>query len=242
MKALPALALVLAALVPPPSEATPLPRPRPAIETPAAPAETEPPSACRIALAGHAVFRALPKLTGDGGCGAEDAVSLEAIVLPDRTQAAVTPPATLRCSLADEIARWVREDVVPAVQTLGGALRAVDNFASYECRGRNRIAGARLSEHGRANALDVRGFVLADHAMAVLTDPALSRDFRETVRRSACARFATVLGPGSDGYHENHVHLDLAVRRNDYRICQWDVRDPAPATPLPRPRPRGAPA
>jgi len=44
----------------------------------------------------------------------------------------------------------------------------------------------------------------------------------------------TVLGPGSDGYHEEHIHLDLAERHNGYRICQWDVNLPVP---LPRPRP-----
>ena len=55
-----------------------------------------------------------------------------------------------------------------------------------------------------------------------------------------------MLGPGSDGYHEDHVHVDLAERRGGYRMCQWDIREedekPAPAAdavqvPLPRPRP-----
>jgi hypothetical protein len=64
------------------------------------------------------------------------------------------------------------------------------------------------------------------------------------LRKSVCARFTTVLGPGSDGYHEDHVHVDLAERRGGYRICEWDIRTPeqAPAAepdavPLPRPRP-----
>jgi hypothetical protein len=39
-----------------------------------------------------------------------------------------------------------------------------------------------------------------------------------------------VLGPGSDGYHEDHVHVDLAERRGGYRVCEWDVREP-PAHP-----------
>jgi hypothetical protein len=38
-----------------------------------------------------------------------------------------------------------------------------------------------------------------------------------------------VLGPGSDGYHEEHIHLDLAERRNGYKLCQWELREP----PLP---------
>ena len=60
---------------------------------------------------------------------------------------------------------------------------------------------------------------------------------------SACTRFSTVLGPGSDWYHEDHIHLDLMERRNNYRICQWDVWDPLPQTAplLPAERPDEAP-
>jgi hypothetical protein len=52
-----------------------------------------------------------------------------------------------------------------------------------------------------------------------------------------------VLGPGSDWYHEDHIHLDLMERRNNYKICQWDVLDPLPriAPLLPLARPREAP-
>ncbi len=63
----------------------------------------------------------------------------------------------------------------------------------------------------------------------------------QALRKEACAKFTTVLGPGSDGYHEEHIHLDLAERRNGYRICQWDVLDPVPDVPLPRARPADAP-
>jgi hypothetical protein len=76
-----------------------------------------------------------------------------------------------------------------------------------------------------------------------LTDPHVAREFREGLKTRTCARFNTVLGPGSDGYHEDHVHVDLAQRHSGYRMCQWDVREPAPAAdaiPLPRPRPAGA--
>jgi hypothetical protein len=156
--------------------------------------------------------------------------------------------------MAEAVANWVREDIAPAALKLGSPLRGVDNFDSYECRGRNRVRGATLSEHGRANALDVRGFRLANGEMVRLTDVSVAKDWREALRASACARFSTVLGPGSDGNHEDHIHLDLAERRGDYKTCEWDVREPAklaeksePASenggpkldeiPLPRPRP-----
>ncbi|MGB7102788.1 MAG: extensin family protein, partial [Xanthobacteraceae bacterium] len=179
-----------------------------------------------------------------------------AVALSDKTKVAVVPPATLRCTMAEQVARWVREDVAPATKAIAGSfLRRLDNLDSYECRSQNRIRGARLSEHGRANAFDVGAFRVADGRVLGLTDVKVAKTWREALRASACARFATVLGPGSDGYHEQHVHLDLAEHRNGYKMCRWDVREPvveaqAPAqsseqaatrledpVPLPRPRP-----
>jgi hypothetical protein len=100
-----------------------------------------------------------------------------------------------------------------------------------------------LSEHGRANALDVRAIKLANGRSILLTDRTVPRELRETVLHQVCARFSTVLGPGSDWYHEDHIHLDLMERRNDYRICQWNVWDPLPqlAPLLPAQRPQEAP-
>jgi hypothetical protein len=192
-----------------------------------------------------AVIEPLPPIIGPGECGAVDVVRLDAIVLSDHTKVAVTPPATLRCAMAEEVVHWVREEVGPSAGQLRAPLRGLENYDSFECRGRNRVAGAKISEHGYANALDVKSLKLADGTVIGPTDVNVERAFRENLRRSACTRFKTVLGPGSDGYHENHIHIDLAERRNGYRICEWDVRDPLPPksetvaedVPLPRPRP-----
>ncbi len=242
--------------------AVPLPKPRP-LEAPVLksqppangperkdaeqPAEVAPvpqPSACRLALTeAIAIAPSIPDIHGPGGCGGADLVRLEAVVLPDRSQIAVKPAAILRCKMASAIADWIRIDIVTLAKGLGSAIASLDNFDSFECRGRNRMAGAMLSEHGRANALDVRSFRFADGRTISLTDRSVSRDLREAVLHSACARFSTVLGPGSDGYHEDHIHLDLMERHNDYRICQWNVWDPLPAIApmLPPARPPEAP-
>jgi hypothetical protein len=235
------------------------PETRDGARAPAAPAT---PSACQLRLAKIAAFQALGTLIGPGDCGAPDAVQLEAVLLPDKTKVVVTPPATLRCPMAEQLAVWLREDVAPSLADSAPPLRVLDNFDSYECRGRNRVRAAALSEHGRADALDVRGFRLANGREIRLTDITVEKDWREKIRSSACARFSTVLGPGSDGYHEEHVHVDLAERRNGYKLCQWDIREPprtqavtagaaqsadqadaeiAPdEVPLPRPRPIAA--
>jgi hypothetical protein len=145
--------------------------------------------------------------------------------------------------MASAIADWIRSDVAPLAAGLGSVISDLDNFDSFECRGRNRVAGAELSEHGRANALDVRAFKLANGQSISLTDRTVPRDLRESVLHSACARFTTVLGPGADWYHEDHIHLDLMERHNNYKICQWNVWDPLPqiAPLLPAARPDQAP-
>jgi hypothetical protein len=216
-------------------------------------------SDCDRQLDKIAVARPLGALVAPGECGAPDAVLLESVTLPDRSKVAVVPPATLRCPMATAVAQWMREDVVPAAVKLGAPLRALQNLGSYECRGRDAVRGAILSEHGRANALDLRAFKLGSGKVLVLADPNAPADFRDAVRKSACARFMTVLGPGADSAHSGHVHVDLAPRRNNYKICEWDVQKPvAPAAaarseesalaragkimpleevPLPRPRP-----
>ena len=178
-------------------------------------------------MAKIAAFQALPVIIGAGECGATDAVLMDNVILPDQTKVAVLPPATFRCPMAEEIAHWVREDVVPSLKNQP-PLRGLDNFDSYSCRGRNNVRAAQLSEHGRADALDVRDFKLADGRELNLTDINVDKDWRDSIRSSACARFSTVLGPGSDGFHEEHIHLDLAERHNNYKVCEWDVREPPP--------------
>jgi hypothetical protein len=242
----------------------PLPKPRPAdapagepepaaagnrtparSDGPAEPAASGPqPSACRMALTeAIAIAPSIPDIHGAGGCGGEDLVRLEAVVLADKRRVSVKPAAILRCTMASAIADWIRTDIAPLAASAGSMIDSLDNFDSFECRGRNRVVGAQLSEHGRANALDVRALKLVNGQSISLTDRTVSRELRESVLHSVCARFSTVLGPGSDGYHEDHIHLDLMERHNNYKICQWQVWEPLPqiAPLLPAPRPDDAP-
>ena len=156
----------------------PLPKPRPADapaatpEKPAAarqtPAEPEkpaeqaasppPPSACRLALTDViAIAPSIPDIKGPGECGGGDLVRLEAVVLPDKRRVSVKPAAILRCTMATAIADWIRSDIAPLAAGVGSVISDLDNFDSFDCRGRNGIVGAQLSEHGRANALDEIG-------------------------------------------------------------------------------------
>jgi hypothetical protein len=236
----------------------PLPKPRP----PQPPAWAEPrsfleaagpdfnsaevtaePSECRLRLEKFAAVAAMPRLVGPDACGGADMVRLDAVLLADGARVDVNPAPFLRCEFAESFAAWVRDEAAPRMAKAGPALKSVATYDDFSCRGRNRVFGAMLSEHGKGNAVDVRAFTLADRRVIGLTDMTAPKDLREELRDSACHRFATVLGPGADSHHEAHIHLDTIARRQGYRICQWAVREPpkpeiaAVAVPLPLPRP-----
>jgi hypothetical protein len=227
------------------ADTVPLPRAKPLADEPATIFEAielnTAPSECRARLSGLAEIEPLPHLVGPGVCGGGDMVRITAVRLRDGARVAIAPAAELRCEMASALADFVRNDAAP---NLGPArLATVENFDAYDCRGRNRVAGAKISEHGKGNAIDIRAFRLANNRSVSPTDVNVPRELRAKLKEAACARFTTVLGPGSDGYHEGHIHLDLAARRNNARMCQWELRDPPPAgqiagpIPLPRPRP-----
>jgi hypothetical protein len=183
-------------------------------------------SACQMRLSrDRAVFKPLGEVGGPAGCGGPDVVQLERITLTDDTDVVIEPPATLRCETAEAVVSLARQDLAPAAAAMGSALRAIENFDSYDCRGRNRVAGARLSEHGLANALDIRSVRLEDGRVVRPADQGAPLQFRLAMKAAVCRRFTTVLGPGSDGYHENHIHIDRSEGRGGYRLCQWDLRD-----------------
>jgi hypothetical protein len=242
------------------AEAVPLPRPRPPLwSEPQSFREaagpdfnsidvTSLPTECDERLGKTAAIELMPRLLGPDACGGGDMVRLNAVILAGSERIELKPAPVLRCAFAESLTGWLHDEAAPRVEKFGAALRAVETYDDFECRGHNRVAGAKLSEHGKGNAVDLRAFVLADGRAIGLTDPAIAKEFRDELRESACHRFTTVLGPGSDGHHEAHIHLDLAERQHGYRMCQWDVREPPAAevadrVPLPMPRPAivGAP-
>jgi len=185
-------------------------------------------SDCDQRLSEIAAIELLPRLLGPGDCGGRDMIRLEAVLLPNRKRVEIRPTAVLRCPMAESFAAWVRDEASDHLGVQLDTLRSIETFGSYECRGRNGISDAKLSEHGKGNAIDVRAFVLAGGRHIEPTDETVSKQLRDDLRDSACHRFTTVLGPGSDSYHNNHIHLDILERNKGGRICQWDVREPLP--------------
>ena len=210
--------------VPPPRPDRPSEPPQPAMPDKPAPFARGPadsdPAACldRLGKLGVGV-QPLPAISA-GACGARYPFRLA--VLPNGID--LVPVAQVSCPIAEALARWVNEAVSPEARThLGRAPVKLLIGASYECRGRNRVPGATLSEHAFANAIDIMGFVFAQGApLPVKAWPAETPEgrFLSAIRSRACGQFTTVLGPGSDATHHDHLHLDLRERKRGFRMCQ----------------------
>ena len=165
---------------------------------------------CRAELGRERIgFRELEDRRFGGGCSAVGAVQLLEIGTP------VTNLGAMTCPLARQFARWVREDVQSEAQSwLGAPVRRIESFGTYACRGVNGRAGARLSEHAFANAVDVAAFVLADGRRVTVEqgwrgDDERVRRFLRAIHNAGCRRFAIGLGPDADSYHYNHLHFDM---------------------------------
>lgn len=180
-------------------------------------------SACRLAL--HllgATVEEVPPITGDDpDCGIDRPLAVHAI-LPG-IELAGAP--VMRCELAHSLGLWMRDFVQPAARRLPGAPRvvALEPGTTYECRPRVGNDEARLSEHAFGNAYDIAAFRLDDGSRITVgpqAEGSPERAFLAAVRWSACLDFGTVLGPGSNAAHENHLHLDVKRRSGGYRVCE----------------------
>jgi Extensin-like protein C-terminus len=163
------------------------------------------------------------RIDGPGACGMDYPFKVSAFA---GGSIGLTRQATLACPIIPKIDLWLDEVVRPAAMLYFGQSVADLKAGSYSCRPRNNQRGAKLSEHSFGNALDVMGFVLADgREITVLRgwrgNPA-EQDFLREVFVGACRHFTTVLGPGADPFHYDHLHIDLA-RHDPYgqrRICK----------------------
>jgi hypothetical protein len=231
IRALPPQAAILPIPRPDPSPSVNLPKAETAVlQTPKLPSPQTPSKApCTDLLTENiAEFQLSSSVSGETGnafCGDEAPVRMTAVKLRDGNLVQLAPAVLSRCEMALEFARWVRDDLSEAARLAGTALRRINIASSYSCRPINNVMGQRMSEHGLANAVDIGSVALANGKTFPIFSPEAPAILLATMRASACTRFTTVLGPGADAAHANHIHVDLAQRRGGYRICQWNMPD-----------------
>ncbi len=138
---------------------------------------------------------------------------------------AVKPTATLACPIVSALDRWLADSVQPAAQRWFGArVVEIKQISAYSCRGMNGNPGAHISEHAFGNALDIAAFTLADGRRITVKDGwhgmPEEQGFLRDVQAAACQQFNTVLAPGSNVYHYDHIHVDLMRRASRRVICE----------------------
>jgi hypothetical protein len=175
-------------------------------------------------------------LNGNGVCGMTRPYTVAAV---SGGVVALEPKATLACPLVANVEGWFMESIQPAAMSwFGSPVIEVKQISAYSCRTMNGQPGAAISEHAFGNALDISTFRFADGRELKVRDGWKGRPeeqgFLRTVHAAACERFSTVLAPGADPFHYDHIHVDLARRASGRTVCKPEpmtMRPPAPRMP-----------
>lgn len=178
------------------------------------------------------------EIDGPGICGLTQPLMVGALA-GDSVQ--LDSVATLDCPMVAALDTWIAEVVQPVAQArFGSAVVQIDTMGSYSCRAMNGASGSHISEHAFGNAIDIAGFRLADgRRLTVVHDWTRGDDqsqaFLRDVHAGACNTFTTVLGPGYNAFHYNHIHVDLAMHGNSSRGLRRYCK-PIPEASRPGPR------
>ncbi|MFK7945641.1 MAG: extensin family protein [Paracoccaceae bacterium] len=195
---------------------SPIPKPRPSSEQIPPPRVTAPAKGKLICEDPRLVGTRAQNVIGHlPGCGILNPVKIREIA-----GVKLSSPATLDCRTARTFANWVSGVAQPeARRTLGARISKIWLMGTYTCRTRNNRPGARVSEHGAGRAIDVGGFWLGNgQRVTVLGNwgQGAPGKFLRSLWKKACGPFTTVLGPGADRFHQDHLHLDTAYRSSRY--------------------------
>ena len=196
-------------------------------EKPPEPVKPEDPAALQACLGAlkeiGAEFKQLePIRDAEQGCGIEAPLELS-VVLPGIK---LEPSGTMRCETALALSRWTKEMMLPAAALAlpEKKVTAIANASTYICRNRNSAENGKISEHAKGNAVDI-STIAFDKGEPLVMKPRVEDGtpegaFQRTITAAACLFFRTVLSPGSDATHQDHLHLDVLERKGSYLYCR----------------------
>ncbi|TWI29959.1 extensin family protein [Paracoccus sulfuroxidans] len=171
-----------------------------------------------------AQYEVLPAITDETNrdCGIDRPIRVSQI-LPG---VVLDGDPVMRCDTARSLMYWLHDAVQPATRFLPGqpSLAGIEPGSTYQCRATVGNESSKLSEHALGNAFDIAAFRFADDSRFVIEpredSGGMEIAFQAAIRASACLYFTTVLGPGSNAAHDDHLHLDIKARNSDWRLCQ----------------------
>lgn len=161
-------------------------------------------------------------IDGPGVCGMQQPLKVTAL---QNGSVALKSPALLACPVVATTDQWFAEVVQPAAMNIFGAQVIEIRAGSYSCRSMNNgTYTTATSEHAYGNAVDVFSFRLNDNRVVTVKEgwrgSPEEQNFLREVFVGACTYFGTVLGPGADPMHYDHIHIDLARHSKGRHICK----------------------
>lgn len=155
------------AAAPPPGKPLPITMIPPKAADPAVNANTWPKEEIDAAKAScAAILKSVQAVTiaegpvREGGCGAPAPVRL--VSIGKNPEVALSPPPLVTCELVAGLYQWMKNDIQPlSKKHFGAPVIKIETMSDYSCRMAYGRKGNKLSEHGKANALDIRGFITA---------------------------------------------------------------------------------
>lgn len=170
-----------------------------------------------------AEFKELPPIPGEEeGCGIASPLELSTVIPGIKLE----PEGTMRCEAALALSRWTKNVVVPTAKIAlpGKNVTAFGNASTYVCRNRNSAETGKISEHAKGSAVDIATMTFDKGEPLVMKprgeDGTMEGAFQRTITTAACLFFRTVLSPGSDATHQDHLHLDVLERKGGYLYCR----------------------
>lgn len=170
-----------------------------------------------------AEFKQIEPIKGEeAGCGIASPLEVTA-VLPGMK---LEPKGTMRCEAALALSRWAKNVVVPTTKIAmpDRQVTAFGNASTYICRNRNSAETGKISEHAKGNAVDIATLTFDKGEPLIMKprheDGTMEGAFQRTITTAACLFFRTVLSPGSDATHQDHLHLDVLERKGGYLYCR----------------------
>lgn len=155
-----------------------------------------------------------------GDCG--DPAPVKLISVGSKPKVTFDPPALVNCDMVESLHDWIVKDLQPSARRhLNSPITTIETMSSYSCRNAYGRKNARLSQHARANAIDIRGFRTAKKQKARLmahwgpTQRAIKASRLAAAKREAEAKAkATKLAARAareSASQENKIAADAAV-------------------------------
>lgn len=123
-----------------------------------------------------------------GDCGTMAPVRL--ISIGKSPEITFSPQPVVTCDLVLGLVKWMKDEVQPAARKhLKAEVIRVDSMSDYSCRMAYGRVGNKLSEHGKANALDIRSFTTrkGDEAVVLSDWGQTKRDVRKQIAAAKAA-------------------------------------------------------